>query len=505
MVDRSTRARSSSRDPEPARDPRPARDPLSDPLSPDELIPLDQPAPVSFPPPTPPVASRPSSAQRVPSRRVDISPAAASIGTRPPTRGRSRHSAVPADESPTTAIQASPQALRAERGAWTVHGDDAAVTPATTVPPTTTVPPITPEPEAPLTESPPESPTVPATEDEAVPTPGSAPSPATRSAITVTGLHKRFGDKVAVADVSFSVPEGTVLGLLGPNGAGKTTTVNMLCTLLKPDGGTAVIAGHDVAADPSGVRRSIMLTGQFAALDEALSGRENLILFGRLMGLSKSDARIRADELLTAFDLTDAGARRVREYSGGMRRRIDIASGLVTRPAVVFLDEPTTGLDPRSRQEVWNLVKELRRQGVTTLLTTQYLEEADELADHIVVIDAGRVIASGTVDELKAATGASHYRVTPADPADVERLAECLADLDPHAQIRLETDDEEPPAVAVPAAGNADTLVAIVKRTSEADIPLADVALRRPTLDEVFLALTAPGATIGDSPGDTTS
>ncbi|MEE3851070.1 ATP-binding cassette domain-containing protein [Gordonia sp. LSe1-13] len=312
------------------------------------------------------------------------------------------------------------------------------------------------------------------------------------AAIEVVGLHKRFGENVAVESVSFSVAKGSILALLGPNGAGKTTTVNMLCTLLKPDGGSATVAGHDVASDAPGVRRSIMLTGQFAALDEALSGRDNLILFGRLMGLSKSAARSRADELLTSFDLTAAAGRRVGEYSGGMRRRIDIACGLVTQPEVVFLDEPTTGLDPRSRQEVWKLVESLRDQGVTTLLTTQYLEEADTLSDHIVVIDRGRVIASGTADELKSATGASHYEVTPADPADLDRLLECLGDLVADTTGAVAADRT---SLAVPAPDGADTLVEIVQRTTGAGIRLSDVALRRPSLDEVFLALTDPSLT----------
>ncbi|UVF78906.1 ATP-binding cassette domain-containing protein [Gordonia mangrovi] len=319
-------------------------------------------------------------------------------------------------------------------------------------------------------------------------------APSIPAAIDVVGLHKRFGDNVAVESVSFSVAKGSILALLGPNGAGKTTTVNMLCTLLKPDGGTATVAGHDVVSDAAGVRRSIMLTGQFAALDEALSGRDNLILFGRLMGLSKSAARTRADELLTSFDLTRAAGRRVGEYSGGMRRRIDIACGLVTQPEVVFLDEPTTGLDPRSRQEVWKLVESLRDQGVTTLLTTQYLEEADTLSDHIVVIDRGRVIASGTADELKSATGASHYDVTPAAPEDLPRLISCLDDLLTDAPVGEDADDAAPNSVAVPAPDGADTLVEIVHRTTGAGIRLSDVALRRPSLDEVFLALTDPGA-----------
>ncbi|MGV9827105.1 MULTISPECIES: ATP-binding cassette domain-containing protein [unclassified Gordonia (in: high G+C Gram-positive bacteria)] len=333
------------------------------------------------------------------------------------------------------------------------------------------------------------------------------------AAIVADGLRKQFGDHTAVADVSFTVEKGTILALLGPNGAGKTTTVNMLCTLLKPDGGTATVAGHDVVADAPGVRRSIMLTGQFAALDESLSGRANLILFGRLMGLGKRAARARADELLTEFGLGDAADRRVGKYSGGMRRRIDIACGLVTRPDVVFLDEPTTGLDPRSRQEVWRLVAALRDQGVTILLTTQYLEEADTLSDHIVVIDNGRVIASGTATELKAATGASHYQVTPAVPDELEALLACLGDLAAtRAGTAMLADDDTDVgelnvvAASVPAPEGADTLVEIVRRTTLAGIRLSDITLRRPTLDEVFLTLTGSDTVAredisGDAPG----
>ncbi|MFT4128291.1 MAG: ATP-binding cassette domain-containing protein, partial [Gordonia sp. (in: high G+C Gram-positive bacteria)] len=311
-------------------------------------------------------------------------------------------------------------------------------------------------------------------------------------AIEVIDLHKRFGDQVAVDGVSFRADRGSVLALLGPNGAGKTTTVNMLCTLLRPDSGHAWVADHDVTVDPAGVRRSIMLTGQFAALDEALTGRENLILFGRLLGLRKAAAVRRADELLDAFGLEEAAKRRVGQYSGGMRRRIDIACGLVTSPDVVFLDEPTTGLDPRSRQEVWRLVKDLRRQGVTTLLTTQYLEEADALSDAIVVIDHGRVIAEGTADSLKSHLGTSSYEVTPSDPAQLGRLYHVLGHLINPGRAR--SVDIDGVSLTVPAPDGADVLVEIVRRTSAAGIRLADVALRRPSLDEVFLALTDPEA-----------
>lgn len=312
-------------------------------------------------------------------------------------------------------------------------------------------------------------------------------------AIDVLGVRKVFGDHVAVDDVSFTVAPGTILGLLGPNGAGKTTTVNMLCTLLRPDAGTARINGHDVVDDAAAVRRSIMLTGQFAALDEALSGRENLILFGRLLGLAKSGAAARADELLESFELTEAAGRRVREYSGGMRRRIDIACGLVTAPKVVFLDEPTTGLDPRSRQEVWRLVENLREQGVTTLLTTQYLEEADVLSDRIVVIDQGRVIADGTSSELKSSIGTAFYEVTPRNPDDVSRVRRLFADLGTRQSdvtVGAQESSVTDVSVSVPAPDGAGALVEIVRRTTDADVELSDVALRTPTLDEVFLALT---------------
>ncbi|WP_420038894.1 ATP-binding cassette domain-containing protein [Gordonia sp. MP11Mi] len=333
---------------------------------------------------------------------------------------------------------------------------------------------------------------------------------AAEPAIVVSHLRKTFGDFTAVDDVSFAVPKGTIVALLGPNGAGKTTTVNMLCTLLAPDGGEAVVAGHDIVDDASAVRGDIMLTGQFAALDEALTGRENLILFGRLLGLPKKRAAVRADELLAEFGLTEAAGRRVGKYSGGMRRRIDIACGLVTRPEVVFLDEPTTGLDPRSRQEVWAVVEQLRDSGVTILLTTQYLEEADRLSDNIVVIDGGRVIAEGTSDELKAATGAAYCEVTPAHPAYLPRLRARLADmLDPQAARDRAPDgaasddaaQNESEAVSVPAPDGPQTLAEVIRRTEAAKIPLADIVLRRPSLDEVFLALT--DKTTGSArPGD---
>lgn len=310
-------------------------------------------------------------------------------------------------------------------------------------------------------------------------------------AIEAKSLRKSFKDMVAVSDVSFSVPRGRILALLGPNGAGKTTTVNMLCTLLRPDGGTASVFGHDVVADAAAVRRSIMLTGQFAALDEGLTGRENLVMFGRLLGLKKKAAKARAAELLTMFGLESAATRKVGQYSGGMRRRIDIACGLVTEPRVVFLDEPTTGLDPRSRQDVWALVEQLRAQGVTILLTTQYLEEADLLADRIVVIDRGRVIAEGTSDELKAATGAAYCEVTPVHPAYLPRLRWALRDLLGSTDDQLDAVDG---TLSVPAPEGPATLSEVLRRAEAGEIPLSDIALRRPSLDEVFLSLTDPAS-----------
>ncbi|MGV9674906.1 ATP-binding cassette domain-containing protein [Nocardia sp. NPDC003482] len=306
-------------------------------------------------------------------------------------------------------------------------------------------------------------------------------------AVAVSEVRKSFGDVHALRGISFTAERGSVLGILGPNGAGKTTTVKILSTLLRPDSGTAVVAGHDVSKDPAGVRRSIMMTGQYAALDENLSGRENLELFGRLMGLSKKAARQRADTLLEEFDLVSAGKRAVRHYSGGMRRRVDIACGLVVRPEVVFLDEPTTGLDPRSRQGVWDLVNALKDQGITVLLTTQYLEEADVLSDNIIVIDKGTVIAEGTADELKEKTGGSYCEVVPLDPTRLRAAVDALGDLVPET-VRAELDGSD--RVSIPAPDGAATLAEALRRLDSAGVELADIALRRPSLDDVFLSIT---------------
>ncbi|MFC9897386.1 ATP-binding cassette domain-containing protein [Nocardia sp. NPDC127579] len=310
----------------------------------------------------------------------------------------------------------------------------------------------------------------------------------TDTGVVVEAVEKSFGSVKALRGVDFAAAPGEVLGILGPNGAGKTTTVNILSTLIAPDRGRASVAGHDVVADPAAVRRAIMMTGQFAALDDMLSGYENLVMFGRLMGLRKRAARVRADELLAEFDLVSAAGRRVGTYSGGMRRRIDIACGLVVRPDVVFLDEPTTGLDPRSRQGVWDLVAGFRKHGITTLLTTQYLEEADALCDRIIVIDHGVVIAEGTADELKARTGAAYCEVVPLAPADLPAIADALGSLLPQGNRAALTPDSD--RVAIPAPDGAKTLAEALRRLDDANIELVDIALRRPSLDDVFLQLT---------------
>lgn len=310
------------------------------------------------------------------------------------------------------------------------------------------------------------------------------------AAVLVEDVRKSFKDVHALQGISFAAERGTVLGILGPNGAGKTTTVKILSTLLRPTSGRATVAGHDVRTEGAAVRRSIMMTGQYAALDEAMSGRENLELFARLMGLSRKNAKVRADELLEEFDLVEAGRRRVLDYSGGMRRRVDLACGLVVRPEVVFLDEPTTGLDPRSRQGVWSLVTALKNQGITVLLTTQYLEEADVLSDNIIVIDKGTVIAEGTADELKARTGGSHCEVVPARADQVGATVRALGNLVP-AGLHVEPGADR---VSIPAPDGPGTLAEALRRLDVAGIELDDIALRRPSLDDVFLSITGHGS-----------
>ena len=310
--------------------------------------------------------------------------------------------------------------------------------------------------------------------------------------VDVDGIGKSFGSVDALREISFRVHSGEVVALLGPNGAGKTTTVEILSTLTKPSRGRARVAGYDVITDPALVRRSIMLTGQHVALDDMLTGQENLVMFGRLQGLSKSAARIRAGELLREFDLEAAAERRVSTYSGGMRRRVDIACGLVVRPQVVFLDEPTTGLDPRSRQAIWDLVTTFKSAGIATLLTTQYLEEADALSDRIVVIDHGTIVAQGTADDLKRRTGGTVCEIVPSDPSDVVAVADALGPLLPaHARAALTADSDR---VSIPAPDGPGTLSAALSRLNSANINLDDIGLRKPSLDDVFLALTGAGA-----------
>src|SRR5437868_9433053 len=306
-------------------------------------------------------------------------------------------------------------------------------------------------------------------------------------AVHVEGVTKRFGATVALAGIDLDVAEGTVFGLLGPNGAGKTTLVRVLATLLAPDAGRAEVFGRDVVHDAAAVRQLLGLTGQFAAVDEILTGRENLVMFGRLFALSPAEARRRADELLDRFDLADAGDRPARTYSGGMRRRLDLASSLLTRPRILFLDEPTTGLDPRSRNEIWAIVRELVREGTTLLLTTQYLEEADELADRIAVIDHGRVIAQGTGNELKDRVGGKILEVELASSADRDRAQSILA----RVGCGEPEPGERPDRLTLPAPRDGLELVqdaAAALRGAEIDV--SNLALRGPTLDDVFLQLT---------------
>ena len=305
-------------------------------------------------------------------------------------------------------------------------------------------------------------------------------------AIEAQGLTKRYKDVVALAGVDLSVPRGTVLGLLGPNGAGKTTTVRVLTTLLTPDAGTARVAGVDVLADPAGVRSRIGLSGQYAAVDEYLTGYENLEMVGRLYHLGRRRARLRARELLDQFGLADAANRPAKTYSGGMRRRLDLAGALVADPEVIFLDEPTTGLDPKARLDMWEVIASLVAGGTTLLLTTQYLEEADRLADDIVVIDHGRVIARGTSRELKAQIGGERVEITVVDRDRVEQARDLLVDL----ASGEPTLDRASGSLVVPVTGGAGALSEALRRLADADVALEDVGLRRPTLDEVFLTLT---------------
>lgn len=302
--------------------------------------------------------------------------------------------------------------------------------------------------------------------------------------IEAHGLTKNFGKTQALAGIDLEVDEGRVLGLLGPNGAGKTTAVRILATLLRPDAGTATISGFDVVRNAKKVRSSIGLTGQYASVDEDLTGTENLVMIGQLLGLTSKDARARSTELLAEFDLTNAARRLVKTYSGGMRRRLDLAASLIGRPSVVFLDEPTTGLDPAKRDDVWDMIRVLVAQGTTVLLTTQYLDEADALANDIVVIDHGRVIAHNSAQGLKRQLGGQTLEVRPLSLGDLARVEELLAGVGTRAPER-----PAPDLVSVPVAGEA-ALTQVVAALASERIGVTELSLRLPSLDEVFYALT---------------
>ncbi|MFE2263892.1 ATP-binding cassette domain-containing protein [Streptomyces griseosporeus] len=308
------------------------------------------------------------------------------------------------------------------------------------------------------------------------------------SAVTVRGLVKHYGETKALDGVDLDVREGTVMGVLGPNGAGKTTLVRILSTLITPDAGQATVAGYDVVRQPRQLRRVIGLTGQYASVDEKIPGWENLYMIGRLLDLSRKDARARADELLERFSLTEAARRPVSTYSGGMRRRLDLAASMIGHPAVLYLDEPTTGLDPRTRNEVWDEVKRMVGEGVTVLLTTQYMEEAEQLAHELTVVDRGKVIAGGGIDELKAKVGGRTLRIKPADPVQLRPLAGWLDELG-ITGLASTTVDAEGGAVLVPILSD-EQLTAVVGAITARGVTLASITTELPSLDEVFLSLT---------------
>ncbi|MEV0356704.1 ATP-binding cassette domain-containing protein [Nocardia sp. NPDC050697] len=304
-------------------------------------------------------------------------------------------------------------------------------------------------------------------------------------AVEAIDLVKVFGTQRAVDGVSLAVPEGSVYAVLGPNGAGKTTTIRMLATLLRPDGGTGLVFGHDVVAEPTAVRSLIGVTGQYASVDEDLSATENLIVFSRLLGLSRQDARRRATDLLEEFGLTDAATKPLKNFSGGMRRRLDLAASLIATPPLLFLDEPTTGLDPRTRAQMWDTIRRLVREGATVLLTTQYLDEADQLADRIAVIDHGRVIADGTADELKESVGGSSLHLVPADRSRLAEARQLVATfLDAEATVTPEAG-----RITAPLR-DADVTTDLLVRLREERIAIAEINVSKPSLDEVFLTLT---------------
>lgn len=309
-----------------------------------------------------------------------------------------------------------------------------------------------------------------------------------KTAIVAKNLQKSYGKLKVLDGIDFSVKPGSILALLGPNGAGKTTTIRILSTLIEPDGGEAIINGYNVAKEPDGVRASIGLTGQYAAVDEYLNGRENLEMMGRLYRLSLGDARDRASELLEQFDLVEASSRIVKNYSGGMRRRLDLAMSLIASPPIIFLDEPTTGLDPRSRLTMWELVRKLADHGTTILLTTQYMEEADYLADSIVVIDGGKVIAKGTPDQLKAKVGSDRLEITVSKKSDFAAAKKAIDGQGVQS-------DEEKRTISIATKGGVGRLKKALQNLEDAKIEVEDLSLHRPTLDDVFLTLTGHAAT----------
>jgi ABC-2 type transport system ATP-binding protein len=313
-------------------------------------------------------------------------------------------------------------------------------------------------------------------------------APATRPAIKVKGLQKSFGKVTVLSDINFTIEPGTIMALLGPNGAGKTTTIRILSTLLPPDGGQAIVSGHDVVKEPDAVRGKIGLTGQFAAVDEYLTGEENLQMMGRLYRLSISDTKRRTKELLEQVDLVEAAKRPVRTYSGGMKRKLDLAMSLIAAPPIIFLDEPTTGLDPRSRLAMWGMIKQLAKSGITILLTTQYMDEADQLADKIIVIDGGKVIAEGTADTLKAKIGSDRLEIIIAKNSNFEKAREIIDGKSLQA-------DAERRALSIASKGGVKELKQILQRLEDAKINVESVSLHRPTLDDVFLTLTGHVAT----------
>ncbi|MBP2402539.1 ATP-binding cassette domain-containing protein [Streptomyces syringium] len=323
-----------------------------------------------------------------------------------------------------------------------------------------------------------------------------------RNAVEVRGLVKHYGETKALDGVDLDVREGTVLGVLGPNGAGKTTLVRVLSTLIRPDAGSARVAGYDVVSQPRQLRRVIGLTGQYASVDEKLSGTENLYMIGRLLDLSRKDARRRAAEMLERFSLTEAAKRPAMQYSGGMRRRLDLAASMIGLPSVLYLDEPTTGLDPRTRNEVWEEVRRMVSEGVTVLLTTQYMEEAEQLADELTVIDRGRVIAGGGVDELKAKVGGRTLQIRPADPAELPRMVGAVAQAGLDG-IAGATADAAEGVVNVPIVSD-EQLTAVIGLLGERGFAIAGISTHLPSLDEVFLAVTGQKTSDSTAPQDRT-